>query len=158
MSTASTFNGISRTDSRKRNSTAASLQSPSKSVIPPAQLFTQVQSALEAAQQFTNANASDPGVHVINLLCGIVTLLLQTANSPAVTDSAPSAHELERQRSIVISGLPEARPNSLSVVRDAHEKNSVFALIDLCKPPPPPVGPPPPDGDRGQPLEQRPPP
>ncbi|KAH7711587.1 hypothetical protein AAVH_21105 [Aphelenchoides avenae] len=153
MSALSTFNGNSRADSRKRSSTVASLQSPSKSFIPRAQLFTQVQSALEAAQQFTNANASDPGVHVINLLCGVVTLLLQNANSPAASDSAPSAQELERQRSIVISGLPEARPDSLSVVRDAHEKNSVFALIDLCKPPPLPTGEPP-----AEPADQRPPP
>jgi hypothetical protein len=84
------------------------------------------------------------------LLCGVVNLLLQTVNAPAVSDTAPSAHELERQRSIVISGLPEAPPNALSVMRDAHEKNSVFSLIDLCKPPPPP-----PDGD---PREQRQPP
>ncbi|KAH7716355.1 RNA-directed DNA polymerase from mobile element jockey-like protein [Aphelenchoides avenae] len=139
MSMPSALNSNPRADSRKRNSTTASLQSPSKDIIPPPQVFTQVQSALEAAKQFTSENASDPGVHVINLLCGVVTLLLQATNAPAVADPALSAQELERQRSIVIAGLPEAMPNALSVVRDAHEKNAVFSLIDRCRPPPPPA-------------------
>ncbi|KAH7718668.1 hypothetical protein AAVH_13896 [Aphelenchoides avenae] len=63
---------------------------------------------------------------------------------------------LERQRSIVISGLPEARPGSLSVVRDAHEKNSVFGLIDLCKPPPLPAGEPAEPPDHRPPPQQQP--
>ncbi|KAH7712409.1 hypothetical protein AAVH_20251 [Aphelenchoides avenae] len=123
---------------------------------------TKRSAAAAAAQQFVATNPDSGANHVINLLCALLSSKLCDVSTQPPS-SEPSAHELERQRSIVIAGLPEAPPNLSSAERNSLEVNAVHSLIDRCRPPPP--TPPvlgqheqPPDGDSQQhpPPQQRP--
>ncbi|KAH7726046.1 hypothetical protein AAVH_06489 [Aphelenchoides avenae] len=149
--------------STKRSAAAAGFPSPSQ-LLQPAPYVAHVQAAITAAQQFVTSNPDSGANHVINLLCALLSSKFCDVSTPPHS-SELSAHELERQRSIVIAGLPEAPPNLSSADRNSLEVNAVHSLIDRCRPPPP--TPPvlgqqeqPPDGDAQQhpPPQQRPPP
>jgi hypothetical protein len=125
----------------KRTANDAGFPSPSQLIQPPDQPAVddaEALAAVTAARKFVAANPDDAASHIIALLCNLLAKQLNAARTvPASSPSSElSANELERQRSIVISGIPEALSNSISTARDAYEKNAVFALIDRCKPPP----------------------
>ncbi|KAH7704869.1 hypothetical protein AAVH_27932 [Aphelenchoides avenae] len=121
----------------KRTGANAGLESPANNIQPPSQLYSTVKQAVAQATSYCDQAApTDSAAPIIKLLATAVSLLLDYTQKPVTPPSDfISAAELERQRSVVIAGLPELATNATNKARDNSERDAVFTLIDQLQPP-----------------------